>query len=224
MPYGYRRYRRSYSRRPTKSRYRNNYTRRYFKAKWSKRPPGSGAQGKRFFKIKYVFKLTADENGEINLAPNTNSCFGDSPVLFQDWTNIQPLFDSFRVAGNRINYIPSAPNDESNMSLYAPLYIAGDPNDPQAITGGVNQIIQYENLKTKNLYRPWKYWYRYPRATAYWKFNQFTDAVTLAGGYRNSATDTNPYRGIKLYAEDLTPGINYGTMVITLYMVCKNRV
>lgn len=196
-------------------RYRRPYYRRkfskYSRRKWSrKRPIGSGMNGKRFFKLKHQEQMVSSGTGIYS------GYFNNSPTTYLDFSHVAELFDVYKVAALKVKFVPSRPNDESTTVTYRPIYIAGDPDTSAAFTS-VDQPIQYENMKVYDLSRPWKYYYKIPTRT------QVTGStILLKGGYIDTQY-TTPSASIRMWAEGLSLSENYGTFIVTAYVVAKQR-
>lgn len=204
MPYYRRNYRRSYNRRPYRPK-------RVYRAKWSRKNPRQGmGDGKRFFKLRATVPLVSDAGGAIADVLTNN------PSATQDWPNISALFDSYKVCAIKVKFIPDKPNDTSTITSYKPFYMVHDPDDYGVPTSS-NQMIQYENVKIYNLYRPFSYYRRLSRQTSVG-----LGTVVLQGGYRD-AGDVTATQSIKYYADGLDVSDNYGTFIVTLYVSAKNR-
>lgn len=194
--------------------YRRRYKRRAYRKKWSRKSTARRFKndGKRFFKLTTSDAVQTTSGGQVS---NT---YTDNPQDYTDWTQIASLFDSYRVCAIRIKYIPNRPNDQSNVTTYQPLYIVQD-RDSITPPGTVNAFIEYENMKVKNLYRPWSYYRKFAKQTS----TGVSGQVVLAGGYRDCAQPTGT-QAIFIVSE---PGLQsetiYGRYITTLYVTAKNR-
>lgn len=196
-----------------KSGRRSRYTGKRAVKKWvaKKRPVGSGQHGKRFFKLKTAFGLTANVGGDINLAVT------DDVSAFGDWSSIAALFDTYKVAALKVKFIPSLPNDASGTTGFYPFYVVGDPNNNTTPVSSITTACQYENMKAMNMYRPWTYYYKCPTKTA----SAATETI-LTGGYRPT-TATSAMCGIFGWGGGFDISQQYGSYIVTAYVVCKER-
>lgn len=175
-----------------------------------------GANANRFFKLRHVVQATTSVGGVLQ------HVITNDPTLFEDWENVKALFDSYKICALKVKFIPSRPNDSSDHSgatgvTYNPCYVVGDPDDVNAMTS-VDQAIQYENMKVKNLFRPWTYYMKIPKRT------QVSTATTIIGnGYIDCAMET-PNASIKVFSDGLTADLPYGQFIVTGYFTAKNRV
>ena len=140
-----------------------------------------------------LFKLRADPatTGPSALGfYNVRGCLTNPTRVFNggttvnDWSNVSGLFDSFRVCGIKIKYIPRVPNDTSAAFSFAPVYgiIDYENVDTASPVATASDCMQYERLKIFNYYRPWKWYIRVP------KYNAPIDVAggtvtTLKGGF-----------------------------------------
>lgn len=189
---------------------KRTYKRKYaWKRKW-RRPPGSGMNGKRFFKLKHQEQMTTSGAGIYA------GYFNNSPTTFLDFSHVAELFDVYKVCALKVRFVPSRPNDDSINTTYRPIYIAGDPDTSAAFTS-IDQPVQYENMKVYDLSRPWKYYYKIPTRT------QVTGStILLKGGYIDTQY-TTPSASIRMWAEGLSNSTNYGSFLVTAYVVAKQR-
>lgn len=194
-----------------------NFRRRSRKGFWKRKQrkyQGKGQHGVRFFKIRKVETVASDVLGTISIFSNNGPHTG-----FGDWTNINPLFDSYRAPFLKVKFIPSLPNDESTTTGFWPLYVVGDVDQTTASITSVTQAIEYENMKVVNMYRPWKYHFRCPKLGGVGN----TAAVkTQAGGWIDVATPFGN-ASIEGYGTGFDTSTSYGTLVWTLYIMCKDR-
>lgn len=194
--------------------YRRRYKRRTYRRKWSRKNVTRRFKndGKRFFKLTTSDEVVSTAGGQIA------NVYTDNPNGYNDWTQIASLFDSYRVCAIKIKYIPNKPNDESNVTTYQPLYIVQD-RDSTTLPSTVNDMIQYENLKVKNLYRPWTYYRKFAKQTS----TGVTGQVMLAGGYKDCGQPTGSQAIFIVSEPGLQTSTTYGRWITTLYLTAKNR-
>lgn len=79
----------------------------------------------------------------------------------------------------------------------------------------INQAIQYDNLRVKNVFRPWKLYYKIPK---------YVDAANLQGGYFDVANASSSLPGtVQVYGTGFDISATLGDIVITAYVKFKNR-
>lgn len=147
----------------------------------------------------------------------------DSPVGFVDWTNLQTLFDYYRVCAVKLKWIPSANVNTfpaaASGPKFAPIYIVHDPNSVTAILSTSTVAIGYENMRVKNMWNPWSYYKKFVR--------NIRVAGTGSQTIRGYQPTSNPQatQTIQLLFENLgtTSSGQVGTIIISLYIVCRNR-
>lgn len=199
---------------PSRPRFRR---RRRFRRKFSRKKSRSifhrkftGVNAKRYFKLKAVFTLTSTAGGTYA------GVFTDNPSGMQDWTPFQSLFDSYRVHAIKIRFIPAFPNNLSATTAYRPVYIVGDNDDVGALAS-VNLALQYDSVKVKNLNMPWTYYFKWSKITS-----SAAATVMTRVGYLTTATP-QANRAVKFYADNLTASVNYGDLVVTMYVSGVDR-
>lgn len=186
---------------------------RAYRRKWSRKVPRKYSNdGKRFFKLTTSDPATTTAGGIID---NT---YTDTPVGYADWNNISALFDNFRVCAIKVKFIPNKPNDLSSATPYTPIYIIHD-KDSTSPPGTTQGIIEYENMRVKNLFQPWTYYKKFAKQSA----TGITGQVLLPGGYKDVGMP-NASQAIFIRSESgLQTNTQYGRYITTLYIVCKNR-
>lgn len=160
---------------------------------------------------------------------NPTRCFNGSNAVV-DWLLVQGLWDSYRVCGIKIKYVPHTPSAQqvlpTTAQYFQPLYGIIDYNnlDSSSPFSGLNEIVQYERMKVFNLNKPWKWWIRVPKYTGATTSSVGVGVITQNRGFFNTATSELPAVGCwYLYGENLNASTTYGTLVITYYLALKNR-
>lgn len=205
---------------------RKSYRKKYYRKRFKK----SGRRNVRaylkrkqkiglsLFKIRDTIAITSDAAGQIeyrmNLTNPTDTFF--SGATAGDWSNLVGLYDQYRVFAVKVKYIPTLPFDSSTVTGYYPLYGITDFDDTAALTS-VAQTIEYENMKVKNMYKPWKLYQRVPKVT-----NLASNSTIVSPGWMDIA---NPQStgAIKVYGTGFDGNTRYGTWIGTWYLGCKNR-
>lgn len=198
---------------PRKVYRKRRVNRKYIRSKKKKyaRRNYMGASGKRFFKLRLVTSFDTSAAGILNYAWTSN------PSSYQDWTSVSSLFDTYRTCAIKLKYIPHAPNDTTSTVAFQPVYVIGDPDSSSAPISAINDAVQYENLKVKNLYRPWTHYYKFPKLSSTGGSN-----VVLNKGYTDCANPTS-IGLVQAYTNNLSLSTTYGTVISTLYIVARGR-
>lgn len=174
--------------------------------------------GLNFYKLRGTITMQSDFGGTISYRVNMTNptdCFLDSQTL-QDWPNVAGLYDQYRVFAISLKFIPTCPNDTSTITGFHPLYIVPDydDTDPLPSTG---VAIQYERMVVKNMYRPWKLYYKIPKMT-----NLTSSSTIVSFGFMDvNAPQTNG--SIKMYGNSFDNTTPYGTLIGTWYIGAKGR-
>lgn len=169
-------------------------------------------QGLALFKLRLVGALASDASG------NITSVFQiTNPIAALDFTPLQSLYDSYRVHGVSHKFMPALVNNASTTTAFTPLYTNIDYDDQLSIST-VNAALEFENCKMKNLFSPYKLYYRIPKLV-----NLSTSSPMFLNGYMDI---NNPQAtgSIKYTATGLTPSTTYGQLIQTFYVSCKNRI
>lgn len=118
-----------------------------------------------FAKIKDDFQVT-------NSANNTfNGSFTLAQIASaEDWTNYTGLYETFRIHAIKVQWIPTFNINETptaTFPAYSPLYIAYNKEaGDQTKLDTVAEIIAYNNVKFKNIMRPFTYYVKCPKITS----------------------------------------------------------
>lgn len=197
-----RRYKKKFYRR------KKRYTRKYTRA-------GRGSKGVRFFKLRQVTNLVTSVGGAVSFfnSANPSDAFNNGGTDYEDWTNVYNLFDSFRVRAIKLKFIPSLPNDTSGTTAFSPLYVGGDPDSSTIMpVTTILEAVQYENMKVKNMFRPWSYYFKLPKPGA-----------TPTLGWCDVASPTQQLGMIWAYGTGFDISTGYGTMISTIYLQARDR-
>lgn len=171
---------------------------------------GMGGGGKRFFKLRTVIDLTSTAGGVIDQVVSNN------PSGFGDWASVVALFDEYRFCAVKLKYIPTEPNDTFVTQAFYPFYIVPDNNDVNTI-GSVANALNVESCRVKNMFRPWKYYYKWQKASS-----TGSSEVVIKGGYRDVSA-TAGYQSVKMYGTGFGITKTLGQLIITGYIVARNR-
>lgn len=196
---------------------RKTYRRRY-KRYNIKRKSKIGGYNVHKMKLKSTFELQSSVGGQIiNNFQLTTPVLWDGTNTLPDWTSLSALYDSYRITGIRIKYIPHKPNDTSTNTNYRNLYQVIDYDDQTAL-GSISEALQFEKVKILPTYRQWSCYYRVPKLA-----NMAVNSVIkLKSGMMDiGAPQTTGV--IKQYSEGNDASDNYGTMVFTYYIIFSQR-
>lgn len=91
-----------------------------------------------------------------------------------------------------------------------------DPDQSTVPSTTITDLIQYENLKIKNLYKPWTVYYKFPKVMA------TGSNVVLRGGYQDCGSPIG-IGVVGVYTDSVSLSQTYGTIISTIYLVAKNR-
>lgn len=191
-----------------------------------------------FFKLKGVLAVNASAGVINQFILTTNPAFFDTTNALQDWTAFGNLFDSYRVNAIKLKFHPAFPNQarqsvsptQTPSVQWAPLYIVHETDSTTAIASE-NLMIQYDypHLRTKNLYKPWKCFFKIPKYSS--TRNEVNIEVITKDSYMDIANASvaateNLTGSIQWFATGLdTGGATYtmGTLLVTYYISFKNR-
>lgn len=127
------------------------------------RSTGTGSNGYRFHKLR--------ESASLSITPSIGGAayFTDYPNTSTDWTNFAGLYDAYICRAIKIQWVPSANVQDltsaigSNPNVNIPFWVYHDKNTVVTSTPTTAAAIGYDNLKVKNLLRPWTAYYRLRR-------------------------------------------------------------
>lgn len=185
----------------------------YWKRKVAKVGRVTGPATPRYFKLRRVVNMSSGPAGDITLTVSNN------PNAATDWANISGLFDSYRLFAMSIKFIPQLPNNTSSATNYVPFYLVADFDSTLSPITTADGALQYENCKVVNMYRPWKYFVKFPKVS----YNAAASTQTiLQGGWMDVATATAS-GGIYGYGSGFSSATSYGNYVVTYYVGARNR-
>lgn len=186
-----------------------------------------------------VFKLGINANGSptsndiyCHLAYGSGPSFTKSDTIFE----LKNVWSSCRMAAVKIQFIPTLPNDTSATVDFKPLYIHYDvdgfEHDWANITEA-NILKTGPGTKIKNLYKPWKYFIKFPKRKVYNrefaanKLSTVQGSENYAGQWHDMGNGTceitkNNACHVIMYGQG-TGATVYGQLIFTMYWVLKDR-
>lgn len=184
-----------------------------------RRIPGTRPFGARFFKLKFTDNVTWT-GAALNLVYDNN------PSNAQDWSNIVNLFDYYKVASIKIHWIPSINTRDLNntpvtLAHFRPMYVVHDYNNALTSTSVSNDYIQFENLRVKPMFSPWRCYYK--------MINTINPTGTAPQMGKSFFSTTNPLatQSTKVHiaadSNQINPGNLIGTFIVTYYVIARGR-
>lgn len=174
---------------------------------------GKGARGIRYFKLKSVTFISAT-SGTLSSSSNIYD-----PSAAQEWSSIVALFDTYRVHAIKMQWCPYSPNEVQSVMVYAPCYVLADFDATTAPVSTAANAIQYENLKVKNLFKPWTYYIKIPKLSS----TSISGVNIYANGYIDTSTTPTNLGQLLLFSSGNTGALNYGSYILTYYISCRDR-
>lgn len=141
--------------------------RAYFKRKFSRKrqiKKNSNRVLSKFRVTQEVITVTNEAKGFISLS-NLLYYHNAANVVNTEYSNFASLYDSVRPCGVKIKWIPevnAAGDAETPLNVYQPMYTCADYNDTifDSTAKSKAQILEYNNMKFKNAYRPQKWYFK----------------------------------------------------------------
>lgn len=133
-----------------------------------------------------------------------------------DWASVANLYDTARVCAVKVQWFPAHPFDPSSAAGYRPVYCVTD-FDQTGLTLTNADAVGYENLKVKNIFRPFTYYIKVPKMT-----NPTSTSVAQLGYFDT----TTPFATGSIYLtcdSSLTASSVYGQIMVTYYIKAINR-
>lgn len=173
-----------------------------------------------------VAKLRLLYNVSNTLANQVDTAFKVADVATaQDWSNYSEIYDTFRVCGMKLKFIPYANTVSFSETASSPFlsfnaaFVAWDPDSTTTATMNTqDEIIQYENCKIKNVLRPFTYYVKCPKITSDGTSYMFN------GGYCdvNTASSLPGLIGMVCF-NNYSQSEPIGQGIVTFYVSFKNR-
>lgn len=175
----------------------------------------TGAYTKRLFKLRRVVNINT-----LGSEPNWTQ-FNDNPSLSQDWAPVSELFQLYRVNGIKLTWIPTFNVNQignQQTSIIVPMYYVHDTNMTITQIPSENTMLQYENLKIRNLAKMHTVYYKMAR-----RINATAPGTLSTDGY-SSVQSPQVTQQISLLVPNLSTVANtLGRMVVTAYVSAKVR-
>lgn len=225
-------YRRGYSRRTRKFTRKKSY-----RSKWSKKRATKKASNRVLCKVKHT-ALAITSSSVITFNVSMTDCLngisnGSTPNT--DFSRYLELYDMFRPCGVKIQVIPYYNTNTvlagPTPQLYAPIYSCGDYTDMNNATSkSIGDIIEYNNVKFHNTYRPFKRYFKLKKFSPDGgEWGSAVKSYMASPGYFNTDNYT------QVTAAGNMPGVVYFTsqnantpgrdlqILVTWYYAFKNR-
>lgn len=202
-------FRRRFIRRRRVFRKKRNFRRRF------RRTARTGAYTKRFFKLRRVVTIVTTANQPFWFQ------FNDNPSLSQDWVPVSELFQMYRVNGIKLTWIPTFNTNElgtQQNGILVPIYYLHDTN--MSVTGipSENEVLQYENLKIRNISKMHSVYYKMAR-----RINATAPGTLSTDGYSSVQNPQVTQQIAMLIPNFSNTGNSIGRFVITAYISAKVR-
>jgi len=184
-----------------------------------------------------IFELTGRSGGMINnliqaaaTSPGTitdhiqvgNSDMTSNP----DWGPLSNLYDMFRVIGFSVEFWPYSQANNTALTIYAPLFIAYDPDDNTTNFLTIDAAMAYETKKTWDLTKHNTFTAKVPKMTSFAgvAIGSLYGVQVDADGFAD-ITQSNGinWGAIKWYGEQYTTGAKYGYIIVKWLVAMKYR-
>lgn len=137
-------------------------------------------------------------------------------TTMQEWSDITNLYDQYRVTYLKIKFFPVQQN---NTTLtYLPFHIFYDYDDADTSDATVAEACQNNNMKCKNMIRPWTYKVRVGRKYT----SGGSGGSPVTGGWFDTAAP-GIIGAIKGIATGLTANQTYGYLMCNMWIKCRDR-
>ena len=130
------------------------------------------------------------------------------------------LFDEYRICAMKLKFFPNVTANATITQFYVPIFVANDVNSTSLVVVTAANTLDYENCKVFNVQRPWKYYRKMQKNIAY---TTTANSIPVKGYIpTDSARPTQSFQILFNSPTALTAG-NYGTFVLTYYVVARSR-
>jgi type IV secretory pathway VirB6-like protein len=147
----------------------------------------------------------------------------DGATAVEDWSSFSTLYDSYRVESLKLTWFPRFPNSYETATggsiTFTPIFLALDVDAAtNASLDTVAEIIQYEKLIKRVLFKEWSVSFKCPRITS----SGVSSSPVLSDGFLDIATP--PSVGvIGIVAVDLAVSTTYGKLLSEYKITFKHR-
>lgn len=175
----------------------------------------TGAYSRRFFKLRRVVTVTHTANQPTFLQ------FNDNPSLSQDWVPVAELFQMYRVNGIKLTFVPAYTVNQqatAGSPINAPLYYVHDTNMTITAIPSENDMLQYENLKVKNILRMHSIYFKMAR-----RINPTATTTLSTDGYSSVSNPQISQQIVALIPNISSNNLPIGRVVVTAYVSAKVR-
>lgn len=209
----------------TKRNYRKSYRRRSKYHKRRAEPKRQTREGQ-YFKLRAVVPINcATTTGMFNVAfsvSDPSAYYNPENAgysgMMTEWTNLNSLYDSYKVNAVALKWVPLRPNDTTSSMAFQPMYVVPDVDTANTYTviNTADKALQYEASRVMNLNLPWKYYFKCP---------SYTQSAGIGKGWIDVALPLTS-GSITLLCDQVinaASGYPVGNIIFTMYIACKNR-
>lgn len=183
--------------------------------------PGSGRYDVHHHKLKNIIDVLTDSVGELRLV------IDDNVTAIPDWTNLGPLYDTYKVYGIKIEYFPLIPNDDSTItSSFPPFVVTYDVDNttfPTLVGGDVyGTLLEYSKSRSFQGNQPWSYYTRVETPTSA-AVTSLGVAPSIKRGGMVDVAGAQAFSAIMIAMRYGKNDTYYGKIVVTRFVKCANR-
>lgn len=183
--------------------------------------PGAGRYDVHLHKLKTITDVLTNSVGELQMV------IDDNVTAIPDWTNLGPLYDTYKVFAMKIEFIPLIPNDDSSItSSFPPMVVVYDVDNtafPTLVGGDVyGTLLEYSKSKVNQSNVAWSYYTRVETPTSA-AVTSLGVAPSIKRGGMVDVAGAQAFSAILIAMRYGKNDTYYGKIVVTRYVKCANR-
>lgn len=167
------------------------------------------------FKLRIAFNVSSDASGQIFTYFSTSdpTIAHGGTGTYTDWTSLSAVYDSYKVTGLGVEFVPRIPwNTTNNMTTFC---LAHDVDSSQA-PASRDEVLQYTKMKTMNTWTNQKVYFPVPELSSDGNPVGWLDAGA-------AGTSANQISCVKVAAVNLSNSLDYGLFILTMYVTMCHR-
>lgn len=168
----------------------------------------------RFFKIRTNVPLAAITQAQTTRIGDTIS------AVVGNYSALAAIFSHVKVCAIGLKWHPAhVSSDIATPNRYLPIYLAHDKNLSAPVSISVDDMLQYHNLRTFNVFRPFKYYRKMGHQLL------LTNLATSSTTYRGFHSTQNPIpitQNILIHVPGFANASQLGQFIVTYYIAARN--
>lgn len=159
--------------------------------------------------LRSIVTISSDGSGDILQAVSatdpSHASANDPFGAATNWSALTTIYDLYKPVEAIFEWFPTLPNEVASTASTSPMVVAFDPDSVPSSPAGEDELLQYGNARTFDVFRRFRYRIKIPKR-----------AGAAVGGWLDVANPTAEPASIRYATTLLAASSAYGRGVVTL--------